>query len=145
MCIRDSPLAELTRSALRTITFDWPHNDWFAALKAGFSPVDEAEVDRLENEALARGWRGAEWREPFQIAENPELSKFLERLRKIILPPFQNFAAQLARWENKPNGGQLANALREFWSEMKVEPTLESWSPVSYTHLDVYKRQAFHF
>jgi ATP-dependent helicase/DNAse subunit B len=60
------PLAELTRSALRTVAFDWPHDDWFAALKAGFSPVDEAEVDRLENEALARGWHGAKWREPFK-------------------------------------------------------------------------------
>ena len=32
------PLAELTRSALRTVAFDWRHDDWFAALKAGFSP-----------------------------------------------------------------------------------------------------------
>ena len=122
------PLAELTRSALRTVAFDWPHDDWFAALKAGFSPVDETEIDRLENEALARGWHGAKWREPIQIAENPELSRFLERLREKILPPFQNFAAQLARWKNKPTGTQLADALREFWSEMKVEQTLEHWS-----------------
>jgi ATP-dependent helicase/nuclease subunit B len=122
------PLAELTRSALRTVAFDWPHDDWFAALKAGFSPVDEAEIDRLENEALARGWHGAKWREPIQIADNPELSEFLERRREKILPPFQNFASQLARWKNKPTGTQLADALREFWSEMKVEPTLERWS-----------------
>ncbi|MGA2279359.1 MAG: PD-(D/E)XK nuclease family protein [Verrucomicrobiota bacterium] len=122
------PLAELTRSALRTVTFDWPHDDWFAALKAGFSPVDETEIDRLENEALARGWHGAKWRDPLQIVENPELSKSLERLREIVLPPFQNFAGQLARWENHPTGTQLADALRAFWSEMKVEPTLEHWS-----------------
>jgi ATP-dependent helicase/nuclease subunit B len=129
------PLAELTRSSLRTVAFDWPHDDWFAALKAGFSFADEAEtplracgVDRLENEALARGWHGAKWREPIQIAENPELSKSLERLREIIFPPFQKFAGQLARWKNRPNGGQLTNALREFWSEMKVEQTLERWS-----------------
>ena len=68
------PLAELTRSTLRTVAFDWPHDDWFAALKAGFSPVDETEVDRLENEALARGWHGTKWREPVQIAENTEMS-----------------------------------------------------------------------
>ena len=122
------PLAELTRSALRTVAFDWPHDDWFAALKAGFSPVDEAEIDRLENEALARGWHGAKWREPIQIAENPELEKFLERLREKMLPPFENLAAQLARCKNQPTGTQLADALREFWSEMKVEPTLERWS-----------------
>ena len=41
---------------------------------------------------------------------------------------FKHFAAQLARCKNKPTGAQLADALREFWSEMKVEPTLERWS-----------------
>jgi ATP-dependent helicase/nuclease subunit B len=136
------PLAELTRSALRTVTFDWPHDDWFAALKAGFSPVDEAEIDRLENEALARGWHGAKWREPVQIAENAELEKFLERLRENILPPFQDFATQLARWKNKPTGTQLADALREFWSEMKVEPTLERWSRAGLEKSPIANRQS---
>ncbi len=136
------PLAELTRSALRTVTFDWPHDDWFAALKAGFSPVDEADIDRLENEALARGWHGAKWREPIQIGENAELSEFLERRREKILPPFQNFAAQLARWKNKPTGTQLAGGLREFWSEMKVEPTLERWSLADPEKPSIVNRQS---
>jgi ATP-dependent helicase/nuclease subunit B len=136
------PLAELTRSALRTVAFDWPHDDWFAALKTGFSPVDEADIDRLENEALARGWHGAKWREPIQIAENAELSEFLERRREKILPPFQNFAAQLARWKNKPTGTQLADALREFWSEMKVEPTLERWSLAGPGHSPLVTRHS---
>ena len=122
------PLAELTRSALRTVAFDWPPDDWFAALKSGFSPVDETEIDRLENEALARGWHGATWREPIQIAENAELEKFLKGLREKISPPFQNFDTQLAHWNNKPTGTQLAATLRGFWSEMKVESILERWS-----------------
>src|SRR5207302_6391374 len=33
--IAHHPLAELTRSALRTIQFQWQHEDWFAALKTG--------------------------------------------------------------------------------------------------------------
>jgi ATP-dependent helicase/nuclease subunit B len=136
------PLAELTRSALRTVTFDWPHDDWFAALKAGFSPVDEAEIDRLENEALARGWHGAKWREPVPIADNPELEKFLERLREKILPPFEHLAAQLARWKNKPTGIQLADALREFWSGMNVEPTLERWSLAEPEKSSIVNRQS---
>jgi len=136
------PLAELTRSALRTVTFDWSHDDWFAALKAGFSSADETEIDRLENEALARGWHGAKWREPLQIVENPELSKSLERLREIILPPFHNFAAQLARWKNKPTGTQLADALRGFWSEMKVEQTLEHWSLADPEHSSLVTRHS---
>ncbi|MGA3162657.1 MAG: PD-(D/E)XK nuclease family protein [Verrucomicrobiota bacterium] len=124
------PLGELTRSVVRTVAFDWRQEDWFAALKAGFSPVDEAEIDRLENEALARGWRGAKWREPIQIADDPQLEKSLERLRKKILPPFENFAKQLVRLKNEPTGGQLADALRELWGELDVEKTLERWSLV---------------
>jgi ATP-dependent helicase/nuclease subunit B len=136
------PLAELTRSALRTVAFDWPHDDWFAALKAGFSPVDEAEVDRLENEALARGWHGAKWREPVQIADNPELEKVLDRLREKMLPPFEHLATQLARHKNRPNGTQLADALREFWSGMKVEPALERWSVADPGHSPLATRHS---
>ena len=124
------PLAELTRSAFRTAAFDWRHEDWFAALKAGFSPVDETEIDRLENEALARGWRGSKWREPIQISDDSQLEKSLERLRKKILPPFENFAQQLARLKNAPTGEQLSSALRELWGDLKVESTLERWSLV---------------
>src|SRR5208283_4359735 len=82
------PLAELTRSTLRTIAFDWPHDDWFAALKAGFSGVEEIEIDRLENAALEFGWHGKKWREPL-----PAGDASLERLREKILPPFEAFAA----------------------------------------------------
>ena len=136
------PLAELTRNAFRTVAFDWSTDDWFAALKAGFSPVDEAEIDRLENESLARGWHGAKWREPLQIPENPALAKALERLRKIILPPFENFSRKLARCHNSPTGKQLAETLREFWSEMKVEQTLERWSLEEPEKPSSVKRQA---
>jgi ATP-dependent helicase/nuclease subunit B len=115
------PLAELTRSALRTVAFDWPHDDWFAALKAGFLPVDETEIDALENAALEFGWRGKKWREP--LADEP-----LERLRRKILPPFENLAAQLARQKSQPTGRQLAGALRGLWSELDAKKTLEQWS-----------------
>jgi len=116
------PLAELTRSALRTIAFDWRHDDWFAALKAGFSSDEENEIDRLENAALEFGWRGKKWREPLPTADPS-----LESLRKRIFPPFENFAAQLARHKNQPSGGQLVEALRDFWDALDAETTLEQW------------------
>ena len=122
------PLAELTRSALRTAAFDWQPDDWFAALKAGFSTGDETGIARLENEALARGWRGAKWREPLEVAENPELEQFLERLRKKILPPFENFFNRLAQQKFQLAGGPLAAALRVLWYELEVESTLKRWS-----------------
>ena len=122
------PLAELTRSALRTVTFDWQHEDWFAALKAGFAPVEETEIDRLENEALARGWRGAKWRQPLALAGDAALAEFVEQLRQKLLPPFEKLAAQLESWGKRPTGAQLAEALRQFWTRVGVERTLERWA-----------------
>ena len=121
------PLAELTRSALRTVGFNWRHDDWFAALKAGFSAVDQPEIDQLENAALEFGWRGAQWREPVQIMADPGLAGSLERLRQKILPPFEALAGQLTRLNNQPTGPQLAESLRQLWNELGVKEILERW------------------
>ena len=115
------PLPELTRNALRTVAFDWQPDDWFAALKAGFSPVPAERIDELENAALEFGWHGKQWRKPL-LLEN------CEQLREIIFPPFENFLAQFAKINFKPNGVQLAEALRELWSSMQVETALERWT-----------------
>ncbi len=115
------PLAELTRNALRTVAFDWQNDDWFAALKSGFSPVAETEIDRLENAALEFGWRGNKWREPL-----PDESQ--ERLRKLIFPPFEKFHAGLAKMNFMPTGAQLADAFRDLWIDLDVEPALERWT-----------------
>ena len=123
------PLAELTRSTLRTVAFKWLHDDWFAALKAGFSAVDQAEIDRLENAALEFGWQGATWRKPIQIATDPALAKSLEQLRQKILPPFEVLAGQLASVKSQPTGPQLAEALRDLWNNLNARGTLEKWSP----------------
>ncbi len=122
------PLAELTRSALRTIAYQWPHDDWFAALKTGLVPAEEIEIDRLENEALARGWKGAMWQEPIQIEGQPEHSGRLEALRMKIISPFTKLAAQLASNQNRPTGPQLSAALKDFWNSLKVEQQLEQLS-----------------
>jgi ATP-dependent helicase/nuclease subunit B len=128
--IAHHPLAELTRNALSTVAFDWRHEDWFAALKTGFCPADEAEIDGLENESLARGWRGKRWREPIQLLENAALEKRLERLREKIVEPFNFFYAQLAKGKFQPTGTLLAESLREFWENLRVEETLERWNAI---------------
>ncbi|MEJ0090481.1 MAG: PD-(D/E)XK nuclease family protein [Limisphaerales bacterium] len=115
------PLAELTRGALRTVAFDWRQDDWFATLKAGFSPVKEEAIDALENTALEFGWRGKKWREPL-----PDEAS--EHLRKIIFPPFEKFSGLLAKTNSRPAGAQLAEALRKLWNDLQVEWTLESWT-----------------
>ena len=118
------PLAELTRNALRTVAYGWAHEDWFAALKTGLVPADEGDIDRLENEALARGWKGKTWQQPLSIPDFPDVERALEKLRKKILPPFNKLATRV----RQPTGTELAEALRDFWSALKVDETLQQWS-----------------
>ena len=101
------PLAELTRSALRTVTFDWQHEDWFAALKAGFAAVAETDLDRLENEALARGWRGGKWRQPLSLAGDDSMADFVERLR-------QRLVRRLISWPRNWSRGAIARTARNW-------------------------------
>ena len=137
--IAHHPLAELTRSALRTVAFDWRQEDWFSALKAGFSPVPETEIDRLENESLARGWHGKKWREPIQINDHPAQTEWVERLRETILPPFEKFARRLAANQGCPTGAQLAEALRQLWTALQVEDTLEEWSLANVSEAAIHR------
>ena len=122
------PLAELTRYALRTVAFGWEHDDWFGALKTGLVHNDDAAIDRLENEALARGWRGRTWLEPIEIPADSELSEGLEGLRRQIVPPFQMFSDAMAQRQRLPTGLQLSAALRHLWQKLKVDRQLEKWN-----------------
>ncbi len=132
------PLAELTRSALRTVATQWKHEDWFAALKSGLLPVDDQHIDRLENEALARGWKGNVWHQPLRLKEQPrspgqeaqqrELERSLESLRQRLLPPFERLALAMASCNHKPTGRELATAVRRLWETLAVENTLQQWA-----------------
>ena len=127
--IAHHPLAELTRCGLRLVAFGWEHDDWFGALKTGLVSDEEAAIDRLENEALARGWNGvAFWRKPVRIPEAPELGESVERLRKQIVPPFEKLSDAVMAANGRPTGAQLGAALRDFWKRLDAGRKLERWS-----------------
>lgn len=115
------PLAELTRNALRTVAFDWQNDDWFATLKTGFSSATDEWLDGLENRALEFGWRGQKWHEPLPDEE-------CERLRKMVIPPFEHFLARLNPKKLQPTGTELGAALRKLWHDLNVEAKLEQWT-----------------
>jgi ATP-dependent helicase/nuclease subunit B len=128
-CVAHHPLAELTRCALRLEAFGWDHNDWFGALKTGLTNGDDDGIDWLENEALARGWRGRSfWQEPIQISGASESSAALERVRVNVVPPFLRFAETMAATQRSPTGTQLAAAFRELWRALPVDRKLARWS-----------------
>jgi len=122
------PLAELTRYALRLLVSNWEHGDWFGALKTGLVHHDEGAIDRLENFALARGWRGDVWLKTVELPTEPDLAESIEKLRRKMVSPFVQFAAALDAVQRQPNGGELAGAVRELWDELGVAKTLRKWS-----------------
>ncbi len=119
------PLAELTRNGFRTVALTWQPDDWFGALKTGLVHGSEDDIDRLENEALARGWRGQVWLDRIPIADDPELESWVETLRAKLVPPFAKFALALGP---RPSGVRLAEALVAFWHDLGVDTALEAWS-----------------
>jgi ATP-dependent helicase/nuclease subunit B len=133
--IAHHPVAELTRSALRTVTLGWQHEDWFAALKTGLVPATDGEIDQLENEALARGWTGAVWQQPVRIREVPRdaearerllrLEAQLEELRQKVMPPFQRLALKLKLTQNKPTGTEVSSAIRDLWTDLRIQDQCE--------------------
>ncbi len=125
--ISHHPLAELTRNALRTVSLGWLHEDWFAALKTGLVPAVDGEIDRLENEALARGWKGSVWKQPMTVSQDPALTAWLAGIQRRLLPPFQHLALALGVNQARPTGLQLTEALREFWKALSVEERLQLW------------------
>ncbi len=135
------PLAELTRFALRTIAFNWRHDDWFGALKTGLVSDHETEIDWLENLALARGWEGNVWQQPFVIPYNESLATRVESLRQKLLPPF----LALAKPTHAPLSGKiLGAALREFWRTLEIEQTLTSWTNAAAKSPNVNRQSAVH-
>ncbi len=122
------PLAELTRHALRTVAFDWQPDDWFGALKSGLVSADEAGLDRLENLALARGWKRAQWLAPIRLDDEAGLERRLEPLRRRIVAPFAGLAAALKSTGDEPAAEELVPALRALWKTLGVDATLTAWS-----------------
>ncbi len=124
--VAQHPLAELTRSALRAAAFGWQHDDWFGALKTGLVAPVEEDVDRLENESLARGWKGEAWFAP--LPPDSGKSDWAEGLRRKWIGPFAAFRSGLAAQQFRLDGPQLAQAARRLWRDLAVEETLASWS-----------------
>ncbi len=130
------PLAELTRSALRTVALNWRTTDWFAALKSGLVQVREVDVDYLENEALARGWEGQVWHQPITVSGDADLTTWARKMQRQVMAPFQELALAMAQCQNRPSGSQLAGALRRLWEALRADEQLQEWASEEGLHHD---------
>ena len=124
--VAQHPLAELTRSALRAAAFGWQHDDWFGALKTGLVTPEEEEIDRLENAALERGWKGEAWFA--RLPPDSGKSDWPERLRRKWIGPFADFRNRLGAPLSRLDGPSLIQAVRQLWRDLEAEKKLQDWS-----------------
>jgi ATP-dependent helicase/nuclease subunit B len=122
------PLAELTRFALRLAAYGGQLEDWLGALKTGLAPATDDEIDELETAARAHGWVGEMWHRPMASPADPAQPARWELTRQRVTPPLLHLAERLATNPAGLDGPQLADALREFWTDLAVEQTLADWS-----------------
>ena len=148
------PLAELTRFALRTLAYGWQPEDFFGALKSGLAHDRDADIDWLENLALAHGWRGAQWLAPLDVPEPKFNLARAEQLRARLTAPFLKLSEQLrvtlapdasspsppsgeragvrgqsalSQNHSQISGSTLSSALRTFWDDLAIECRLQAW------------------
>ena len=136
-------LVELIKGVLDVVNTNWSYKAIFRVLKTGLFPIEQAEIDILENYILAFGIRGkkmwlqeAPW-EYENIEHSSEDSKayILER-QKRVNEIRDKFVSHLIVLQNKlktkkkqdrPNIREISIAIYEFLDEIKVEGQINSW------------------
>lgn len=138
------PIAELLRSALEIIRRGWRYDDVFLALRTGFFPCSEDDIDKLENYVLEFGIRGRSqwereepwaWRRRRSLEEADELSeRELERLlqldgiRKCVAAPLLKLADSI---HEAGSVREKTTALYEFLLELGVPERLLEWEELA--------------
>ncbi|MFP4661765.1 MAG: PD-(D/E)XK nuclease family protein [Halanaerobiales bacterium] len=86
--IINNPIVKCILSSLKIIAGNYRYEDIFNYLKTGFSPLDRAAVEILENFVFEHGIKGKTWFNDFkQECRNYELDKINE-YRKTMIEPF---------------------------------------------------------
>ena len=138
------PLLELLQSALTVIEEKWQHMAVMRYCKTGFVPVEQEDLDELENYVLANGIRGSQWRnidqwqKCYQNGKNLLLSEetraeaeaYLEQMKAAAwqgTAALQRLASELAAVKGKYTVSQLVEACRQLCLDLQVQEVLQHW------------------
>ena len=124
------PLVELLRSAVRAVEGDWAADDVVHYLKTDFAPIARDEADRLENYAIERAVRGADWWTGDRSWDARDDASPLDPVRKQALAPLADLARALrdARADGVVDGADFADILLEFLGALACNDALRLWS-----------------
>lgn len=136
-------LVELIKGLLDVVNTNWSYNAICRVLKTGLFPMEQNEIDLLENYILAFGIRGKKmWcqEEPWEyenVTHRSEDSKeyILEKqakvneIRKKVATSLNVVHNKLKakKKQDRPTIKQISIAIYEFLEEIKVEDQINSW------------------
>lgn len=129
------PVIELVCAALQTVTSGFNPADLFAYLKTDLVPVENAQVDLLENYCLAFGVSGRDWLsgEPWRFKE-PKDDQFdedeIDRIRKDAVRPLLEMRETLCPGgdlDKKLNASEFTRVIFTFLDRLQVRRTVGQW------------------
>lgn len=130
--ILQKPVLAAVNGALQAVAQNMSYESVFSYLKSGLSPLEDDEVDRLENYVLTWHIRGGAYFKPFtknpagydanRAAQGLETLPVLEAIRQKLTVPLEDLQLRL---KGCREGGGFARALMGFLQQIGLEERIE--------------------
>ncbi len=130
--LNQHPAVELICSSLRTVSGGFAAGGIFAYLKTDLVPLQNGDVDLLENYCTAFGVSGSDWQKDedwqFDDSRQPHFDQGrVNRIRRSIVEPLFILKEQIYRCGEKINSAEFVRAVFEFLERLKTKETIGKW------------------
>ena len=130
--LRGHPLIELILSAVRVVSFDFHSSDIFAFLKTGLTPMQQKDVDVLENYCVAFGIGREDWKRSadWQFADKTD-NDFdegrINRIRREAVGPLLEFEKNLSGEKEKITPEEFTEVIFSLLEKLGARERLSEW------------------
>lgn len=113
--ITNNPLCKYILSILDIFIWNFRYDDVFQYLKTGFSPLDNNQIDLIENYALEYGIEGGKWFKTIHF-------DFMENIRKIFISDFEG---RTSEFKNLSTIGEITGFLLDFMKYHRIDQQID--------------------
>lgn len=139
------PLIRLILSLMDTVLYSLTGTSVFSFLKTGLTPLENSEIEKLENYVLRYGIKGWKWttekwlygvREPKDIEKSDEINAIRNRFFEILAP----FADKVDK--NKTYASSyISEAILNFIDQNDILPSLDSLAEENTSAEDIFENK----
>ena len=133
--LNQHPVVGLICSAIAAVSGGFTGKDIFSYLKSGLVPLDNEDIDLLDNYCLAFGIRGTDWdgeqQWHYADARTPAFDEEkINRIRRKAIEPLLKLRDELCpkAANKKMTSGEFTRIIFDFLEGLNVRQTIEKWS-----------------